>query len=126
MLSRIALALSFAALATAASAEELAGDRLRQAIEGRTVFLSTPYGLELPLRYERDGQVTGDVSGFRLAAMFAPRETGRWWIDGSRLCQQWPTWYDGETACFTIRMEGDNSLSWTRNDGLQGTARIQG
>jgi hypothetical protein len=126
MLSRAILAVPFVLLAGTAVAEQLAGDRLRQTIEGKTIHLSTPYGVELPLRYAPGGTVTGDVSGIRLAAMFAPRETGRWWIDGEQLCQQWPTWYDGQTACFTIRLEGDERLSWVRNDGLSGTARIGG
>ncbi len=126
MQSRLALTLAALVAASPAIAEQLSGDRLRQTIEGKTVYLSTPYGAELPLRYETGGSVTGDVSGFSLTAMFAPRETGRWWIDGERLCQQWPTWYDGQQACFTIRLEGENSLSWIRNDGLSGTARIAG
>lgn len=107
-----------------AGAQELDGDGITSLIASKAVYLSTPYGVELPLRYGADGQVVGDVSGISLASMFAPKETGRWWVDGSKLCQQWPSWYDGKTLCFTVTKTGDASISWVRDDGLNGTARI--
>jgi hypothetical protein len=121
-----AIAAAVGLLAAGAQAEELDADGIRSLIAGKKVYLATPYGLELPLRYDAGGAVQGDVSGFTLARMFTPRETGRWWVDGGRLCQQWPTWYDGKSFCFTIRQTGDATISWTRDDGLQGTARITG
>lgn len=77
-------------------------------------------------RYGADGQVTGDASGFKLAGMFAPKETGKWWVEGEKLCQKWQSWYDGKTLCFTVRRTGKAFISWTRDDGLSGTARIEG
>ena len=122
VLSGGAIGLSIAA----ASAEQLSANGIREAVIGKRVDLRTPYGLSLPLRYESNGTVVGDISGFSMARMFAPRETGKWWIDGNRLCQQWPSWYDGQTFCFTITRTGDSTISWLRDDGYQGTARISG
>jgi hypothetical protein len=59
-----------------------------------------------------------------MASMFAPKEEGRWWVDGKRLCQKWPSWYQGRTFCFTLNSTGPNKLSWVRNDGAKGTAVI--
>lgn len=113
-------------MAGPASANALSGDEIRGLIQDRTVHLSTPYGVTLPLRYGANGEVTGDISGITLARMFAPRETGSWWVEDNRMCQQWPSWYDGETHCFTIQSTGENSINWQRNDGMEGTARISG
>lgn len=120
-----AAALSLA-VAAPAVAEELGPEAIKEAISGKKVFLATPYGVELPLVYKANGQVQGDVSGISMASMFTPRETGKWWVDGNRMCQQWPTWYDGKAFCFTLRQTGEGSLSWVRDDGLKGTARISG
>jgi hypothetical protein len=120
--SSLALCLS----AASASAETVAGDALKALVAGKKVYLSTPYGIEFPLRYDTDGRVTGDASRFTLARMFAPRETGRWWVDGERLCQKWPSWYDGRTFCFTVRAQGTGRISWVRDDGFSGSARIEG
>lgn len=119
-------ALVVAALGMPAAAQNVAGDALSALVAGKKVFLSTPYGLEFPLRYAPDGTVVGDASRFTLARMFSPRETGRWWVDGERLCQKWPSWYDGRTFCFTITSTGPGRIAWVRDDGLQGTARIDG
>jgi hypothetical protein len=122
-----ALTLALAALVAApAAAQTLEGADIESLIGDKRVLLSTPYGLELPLRYSAGGEVTGDISGFSMASMFTPSETGSWWVDGDQLCQQFPTWYDGETFCFAIEQTGERSISWKRNDGLEGTARIEG
>ena len=121
-----AFALTTLFLSSSAGANPLSGDEIRSLIQDRTVHLSTPYGVTLPLRYAANGEVTGDISGITLARMFAPRETGSWWVEDNRMCQQWPNWYDGETHCFTIQSTGENMINWRRNDGLEGTARISG
>jgi len=112
-------------LSTSAYAEPLSGDAIKKFVGGKNVFLKTPYGLEFPLRYNSNGVVSGDASGFSMAAMLAPKENGKWWVKGPKLCQQWKTWYDGKTLCFTIDKTGASTLKWKRDDGLAGTARIQ-
>lgn len=122
----IAVAAFLIAFNASAAAQPLSGDGIKTLVSGKRVYLSTPYGLEFPLRYGADGRVSGDASGFKLAGMFAPKETGKWWVEGEKLCQKWPSWYDGKTLCFTVRQKGKASISWTRDDGLSGTARIEG
>lgn len=107
-----------------AAAKDLSGPEIKKLISGERVYLSTPFGTELPLNYKSNGEVAGDVSGISAASMFSPKETGKWWIDGNRLCQQWPTWYKGRQFCFTISKIAENQISWLRDDGTSGTARI--
>ena len=109
-----------------AAAQDLSGSEIKKLISGEQVYLSTPFGVELPLNYKTNGEVTGNVSGISAASMFTPKETGKWWIEGARLCQQWPTWYKGRKFCFTIQQTGENTISWLRDDGASGTARIGG
>jgi hypothetical protein len=129
MISRLVPALTMSACLAATPqvlAMPLSGEHIAALIEDRTVHLSTPYGIELPLRYRSGGEVSGDISGITLARMFAPREVGTWWVEDNRLCQQWPTWYDGEVFCFTIERIGADRITWERDDGFSGTARISG
>ena len=112
--------------AAPAAAEQLAGDQLKQFVNGKRVYLATPFGGEFPLNYKRSGLVTGDGSALGLGRFLAPKETGRWWVTGQNLCQQWPTWYDGKPSCFRIKKTGERSLDWVRDDGRNGKARIEG
>ncbi|PWW03829.1 hypothetical protein DFR52_101518 [Hoeflea marina] len=107
-------------------AEDLAGDALRALVTGKRVYLATPLGGEFPLNYRSSGEVTGDGSALGLGRLMAPRESGRWWVKGGRLCQQWPTWYDGKVTCFRISKTGERSINWVRDDGAEGRARIEG
>lgn len=114
------------ATSVAAQAQQLAGEALRDLVAGKRVYLQTPFGGEFPLHYKVDGSVTGDGTELGLARFFAPRETGSWWVDGGNLCQQFPTWYDGRTSCFTIEKTGSDTINWTRDDGQSGQARVEG
>lgn len=119
------IAVLLATLAPAA-AEPVSGNDLERLVSGKRVYLATPLGGEFPLHYRPNGRVTGDGTGLGLGRFLAPKETGRWWVDGRRLCQQWPTWYDGKTSCFTITPAGPGRIGWVRDDGTKGRARIEG
>lgn len=107
-----------------ATAEELAGKEIKKLISNKTVYLATGYGFEFPLVYRGNGRVTGDGTGTGLEKYFAPKETGKWWVKGDRMCQKFPTWYDGKTLCFTLKQTGSKSLIWKSHDGKRGKARI--
>ena len=106
-----------------ASSEFMKPGEIRKTITGVRIMLQSPFG-EFPLTYKSNGTVTGDGSTVGLGRFFAPRETGKWWIADNQLCQQWPTWYDGEVFCFKLQKTGDRSLYWVRDDGESGKARI--
>lgn len=104
---------------TPMSAAEIAGT-----ISGKRVYLRTPFGGEFPLHYRPGGIVDGSGEALGLGRLMRPTDTGRWWVEGDRLCQQWQSWYDGRRFCFTLIRQGPTELAWQRNDGLAGTARI--
>lgn len=121
---RLAILAVFALGVGNAQANTLSGDEIRDLIEGKRIVLQVPLGGEFPLYYQRGGQVTGDGTALGVGRFFAPRETGRWWIDGNQMCQQWPTWYNGRPFCFTIQQTAEDRIRWNRNDGRSGMARI--
>ncbi|MBV6656202.1 MAG: hypothetical protein KI785_00385 [Devosiaceae bacterium] len=112
-------------LAREASASQFTGQEIRSAIIGHTIYLAAPFGGEFPLNYRRSGQVDGDgeASGFA-GRMAQPRDRGRWWIDGNRLCQQFERWYNGSPMCFDLTRTGPDTLRWVRDNGQTGRARI--
>lgn len=115
------------AWATGAAAADgaLRGAEIRSLITGRTVTLQTPVG-QIPLRYDASGAVSGDLAGVSaVTRLFAPRETGSWWIKGDAMCQQWPTWYDGKRFCFRIEKQADDLIRWRRDDGAVGVAIVR-
>jgi hypothetical protein len=125
MLRSLALvALTAPLLIAPAAAEVLTGDALRQLVSGRTVYLSAPLGGEFPLKYRPDGTVSGDGDAVGLGRFYAARETGRWFMSGNNLCQQFPTWYSGQRLCFTVRKLDGAKIRWTRDNGETGVARV--
>ena len=119
------IATTFGFITLPSSAGDLNDQDIKTAIGGKRVVLSS-VGLEFPLFYNNNGRVTGDGSAVGLSKFFAPKETGTWWVADNQLCQKFPTWYKGQTYCFTLQSAGPNSLSWRRDDGYSGSAKISG
>ena len=107
-----------------AQAENVQGQELKSLVSGKRIYLQTPFGGEFPLYYQTSGVVSGDGTALGLGKFMAPKEKGKWWVNGANLCQQWPTWYDGKTSCFTITPAGPGRIGWVRDDGTKGRARI--
>ena len=107
-----------------AFASNLNDEQIKEVISNKKVVLKTTWGA-FPLRYDANKRVTGDGSGVGLARFFTPKETGSWWVASNKLCQKFPTWYDGQTFCFSLQKAGGNKLRWRRDDGYSGTALVQ-
>jgi hypothetical protein len=118
--------LALVATASLAAPAQLAGDELRQAVSGKTVYLNIS-GFELPISYAANGRMAGKMS--TVAASFSrgdgSQDRGKWWVAGDQLCQQWTSWMDGKTYCYRLTRDGA-TVRWVRNDGRSGTARIGG
>lgn len=111
-------------MALAATARDLADPEILEAVKGRRIYLRAPFGGSFPLDYRADGSIAGDGEALGLGRLLQPRDTGRWWVRDGRLCQQFQSWYDGRSTCFTLRKTGPGELFWTRDDGASGVADI--
>jgi len=125
MQTLLTAAFSALALGVALAAEpaSLSGDELRKAVSGKTVYLRIS-GFE-PIHYFPGGSMAGGMGG--VAATVAREESasarGKWWVSASQLCQRWSSWMEGKTYCYKLTRQG-NSVTWLRNDGRSGSARI--
>lgn len=108
----------------AGASSMMTGSEIKAAVSGKRIFLKTPFGGEFPLYYRGNGKVDGSGKAIGLGRFMKPADSGRWWVQGNRLCQQWQSWYDGKRFCFTLAERGEDTLLWTRDDGLSGRARI--
>ena len=107
-----------------ASAEMMSAGDIRRDIVGRTIYLAAPLGGEFPLNYRRSGVVDGNGKALGLGRFIQPQDSGKWWIEGDKLCQKFSKWYDGTPMCFTLTRTGPKKLKWVRNNGETGMARI--
>jgi hypothetical protein len=111
-------------LSSGVQARTMTEEDIRSKIVGKRIFLAAPIGGEFPLFYRRDGRVDGTGEALGLGRFIRPTDSGRWWISGNRLCQQWQTWYDGRRMCFEIIYLGNSRIRWNQDNGDTGVARI--
>ena len=111
-------------LPTSARADAMTGEEIRRDIIGRTIFLAAPISGEFPLNYRQSGVVDGDGAALGLGKIIKPNDTGKWSIEGDKLCQQFKTWYNGEKMCFVLTRLKADAVKWVRNNGETGIARI--
>lgn len=102
----------------------LAGDELRKAVSGKTVYLKIS-GFDLPIRYAPGGAMSGSMNTVMaaLARGDGASDRGKWWIADNQLCQRWNVWMDGKSYCYKFTVNG-SAVHWVRDDGRSGTARI--
>ncbi|MCA3560703.1 MAG: hypothetical protein IOC82_06695 [Aestuariivirga sp.] len=117
--------LALALLVAPAAAEKLADAQLQSFISGKRVYLAVPLGGEIPLTYRAGGVVDGSGEAVGLGKYMTPKDRGRWWVAGERLCQKWQQWYGGKTFCFTVTKLTGNKIKWVRDDGKSGVARLR-
>ncbi len=112
--------------ATQESAKEklLSGPAITERVKGKRIYIEVPFGGEIPLYYRADGYVDGSGEALGLGRYLAPTDSGKWWVEENRLCQQWTTWYDGRIFCFTLQQLSETQLYWHRDDGEEGKARL--
>ena len=106
------------------SGEPIIGKSISSIVAGRRIYLSVPFGGEFPLYYQKDGRVDGSGEAVGLGKFLSPTDSGKWWVENDKLCQQWSQWYHGKVFCFTLEKLPDNKLIWRRDDGYEGVARV--
>lgn len=111
-----------AAMPALAAPETLTGESIKAVLSGSTLNLDTPAGIPLPVHFQDDGTMTA-VAGKLAFFLGSRKDSGKWWIKGSKLCQQWKRWLDGEESCIRVTQDG-NKFSWRSDDGKTGTAKM--
>lgn len=106
------------------SGEPIIGKSISSTVAGRRIYLSVPFGGEFPLYYQKDGRVDGSGEAVGLGKFLSPTDSGKWWVENDKLCQQWSQWYDGKVFCFKLEKLPDDKLIWRRDDGYEGVARV--
>jgi hypothetical protein len=122
MLKLVIAAACLGAAVAQAQAADLSGQEINELLAGATVELDTPVGTKLPLRYGRDGKLSGEARGLAWY-LGAATDRGRWWVDGGQLCHRWSRWLGSEPQCLRLRKEG-RVIRWRTPDGTSGTATI--
>ena len=111
----------------AASAAKLDSDRADETIKalvtGKTFLLDTPIGSVIPIAFRADGTMTGRADATLAGMLGAEKDSGKWWVERTRLCQRWRVWFDKEDQCLKLRQKGA-TIHWVRDDGKTGTARL--
>jgi hypothetical protein len=105
-----------------AQAFELSGQQISNLIAGATVEIDTPIGTKLPVRYGRDGKLSGHA-GELAWYLGTATDHGRWWVASDRLCHKWSRWFNSVPQCLRLSKEG-RIIRWRSRDGNGGTARI--
>jgi len=108
---------------TMAQAEQLTGENLQKAVAGKTVYIYTPLG-EVPIRYAKNGHLSGRTELALLDGESITADHGRWWVSERNLCIQWQNWMEGRAHCFTMHRLSPTVVRWRRDDGKSGTARL--
>ena len=108
---------------TMAQAEQLTGENLQKAVAGKTVYIYTPLG-EVPIRYAKNGHLSGRTELALLDGESITADHGRWWVSERNLCIQWQNWMEGRAHCFTMHRLSPTVVHWRRDDGKSGTARL--
>ena len=104
----LAVGLALPALPATAESITLAGDELRQAISGKTVYLNVS-GFELPIVYSANGRMKGTMGA--VTASFSrgdgSSDRGKWWVENNQLCQKWTSRMDGVSYCYKLTLDGN-------------------
>ena len=91
------VAAALLSLATTAQAKDLTPADLRKYFPGTySITIFNSFTLRVSMR--GDGQIIGYAKG--------KRDTGKWSIEGSKLCVAWKSWTGGRKGCSTLRRDG--------------------
>ncbi len=110
------------ASAAGAAPTAVTGPDIAKLVSATTVEIDTPLGKRISVRYVAGGRLSGSA-GELASYLGAPSDTGRWWVEGNRLCNKWLKWFDAEAQCLELKRNGDR-IQWQNQAGTSGTATI--
>lgn len=119
----IVIGILSAATGAFADPAPLANDDLKDTVSGAIVEIDTPLGTTVPMHFGTDGLVSAEA-GVLAPVLGAPKDRGRWWVDGDKLCTKWFRWFDAGVRCLTIVRDGSR-IYWRKiDDGETGTGTL--
>ena len=119
----IAACYCLTAAAALAEPAPLSDADLNQTVAGAVIELDTPIGTRIPMRFGRDGLVSGEA-GVLATFLGAAKDRGRWWAANDKLCIKWFRWFASEPRCMEIKVDGSR-IFWRQDDGDTGTATLR-
>ncbi len=124
MLLRLLTTTCCLAAATAATAEpaRLSNEAIKAMLTGALVEMDTPAGTVIPVRFSKDGLVSGKA-GVLASVLGADHDRGRWWVANDQLCVKWFRWFEAKTRCVSLRQDGAR-IYWRGADDRSGTGTI--
>jgi SH3-like domain-containing protein len=122
MLKWITAAACLGATMAQAQSSALSGRQISDLVAGATVEIDTPLGTKLPIRYARDGRLSGEAGGL-VSYLGVATDKGRWWVTSDQLCHKWNRWFGSEPQCMQLSKAG-RIIHWRSQDGYTGTAMI--
>ncbi len=122
MLKWITAAACLCPIMVQAQPSTLSGQQIGDLVSGATVEIDTPIGTKLPVRYGRDGRISGEAGGLA-SYLGSASDKGRWWVASDRLCHKWNRWFGSEPQCMLLSKAG-RVIHWRSEDGYTGTAVI--
>jgi hypothetical protein len=122
MLKWITAAACLCATMAQAQPSTLSGQQIGDLVAGATVEIDTPVGTKLPVRYGRDGRISGEA-GSLASYLGSASDKGRWWVASDQLCHKWNRWFGSEPQCIRLSKAG-RIIHWRSQDGYTGTAMI--
>ena len=93
------------------SGQRLSGADITSLFEDETLLYHTVYGDPCTIRLHGDGRLTG-----RAGYANEERDEGHWWVEDDRWYRKWSQWAYGETAGFSVLLDGDQVI-WLNEQG---------
>lgn len=123
MLRRFILPCVLAATVPAhADPVRLSSDDLKATFNGALLELDTPLGTTIPIRFGKDGLVSGNAGALG-PVLGAVKDRGRWHVANDQLCLKFFRWFDAKLRCLTVGLDGTR-LNWRDTSGETGTATL--
>ena len=100
----------------------LSSDDLKATFNGALLELDTPLGTTIPIRFGKDGLVSGNAGALG-PVLGAVKDRGRWHVANDQLCLKFFRWFDAKLRCLAVGLDGTR-LNWRDTSGETGTATL--
>lgn len=100
----------------------LTSETIKETLSGSLLEMDTPLGTKVPVRFSKDGLVSGEA-GILAGMLGAEKDRGRWWTKDDQLCVKWFRWFEAKPKCASLSQDGSR-IYWRERSGESGTATL--